>query len=505
MRPFTVMRRGPLHGGAAGARPPATERRPRSPRAWGRPGGEERGDREFLPAALEVLETPPSPIRMGLLILICAFVAAALVWSYVSRIDIIAVAQGKLQPTGRVKVIQPLETSRVSATLVENGQMVKAGEVLVELDPADAAADAAGIVANLASYRAEASRRQAALDAVQTRSLAPSLTVAWPEGIPVSIRQREERVYAADILQLRAQVASLEAQRDQKEAERTRLVSMIAAQGDLIGTLQERVSMKITLIDRNAGSKADLLDATAALQDRKTTLAQQKGQLAETVANLAVFATDIRRAYETFVADNAQKLADAERQVGDLTERYAKAKSRLGHMQLLSPIDGTVQASTLTTVGQVVTSGQDLMRIVPEGAALEIECYLPNKDIGFVKVGDRAIIKIDSFPFTRYGTLDADVIRVARDAIPQPDAEQIEKDGTRNGQVMSQAGGQRTQNLVFPVTLRPANRSIDVDGTGIPLGAGMAVTVEIRTGSRRILEYVFSPLAKVGSEAMKER
>ena len=466
-------------------------------------------DREFLPAALEILETPPSPVRTGLLVIICAFVVVALGWAYVSRIDIIAVAQGKLQPTGRVKVIQPLETSRVVATLVENGQAVKAGEVLVELDPSDAAAEAGGVAANLASYRAEVLRRQAAIDRAQTdaaaKTMTPKLAVIWPDAIPPAIRQREERVYTADMLQLKAQVASLTAQSAQKRAEQERLRATIVAEDNLIATLQQRVTMKSTLIDRNAGSKADLIDATETLQDQKTTLAQQKGQLAEAEAAMLVFGKDIARAYETFIADNAQKLAEAERQAGDFSERYAKAKARLDHMTLKSPIDGTVQASTLTTVGQVVTSGQELMRIVPEGAALEIECYLPNKDIGFVKTGDHAIIKIESFPFTRYGTIEATVIRVAHDAIPEPDAEQMEKDGTRSSQALSQAGGQRTQNLVFPVTLRPTSRNIDIDGTPIPLGAGMAVTAEIRTGSRRILEYVFSPLVKVGSEAMKER
>ena len=467
-----------------------------------------RTDREFLPAALEILETPPSPIRTGLLLVICAFVAVALGWSYVSRIDIIAVAQGKLQPTGRVKVIQPLETSRVLATLVENGETVKAGEALVELDPAEAAAETAGIAADLASYRAEVIRRQAAIIAAQAHesiaNMVPKLIVTWPADIPAAIRQREERVYAADMLQLKAQVASLDAQTDQKRAEQDRLKATLSAEGDLITTLKQRVTMKSTLMDRNAGSKADLIDATETLQDQETTLAQQKGQIAETEAAIHVIGKDVARAYDAFIADNAQKLAEAERQAGDFSERYAKARARLDHMTLKSPIDGTVQASTLTTVGQVVTSGQELMRIVPEGAALEIECYLPNQDIGFVKPGDHAIIKIESFPFTRYGTIEATVIRVAHDAIPEPDAEQMEKDGTRNSQSLAQ-GGQRTQNLVFPVTLRPMHRTIDVDGTPIPLGAGMAVTAEIRTGSRRILEYVFSPLVKVGSEAMKER
>jgi hemolysin D len=182
-----------------------------------------------------------------------------------------------------------------------------------------------------------------------------------------------------------------------------------------------------------------------------------------------------------------------------------KSAAKLDHMTLRAPIDGIIQASSVTTVGQVVTSGEEIMRIVPEDAALEIECYLPNQDIGFVKEGQNAVVKIESFPFTRYGTINARVTRVARDAIPQPEAEQTETNAAKTTRSTNSGTAQRMQNLVFPVTLKPDTTLIGVDGTNIPLQAGMATTVEIRTGSRRILEYIFSPLVQIGSEAMKER
>ena len=462
-------------------------------------------DREFLPAALEILETPPSPIKMALLLLICGFFAAALVWSYFSHIDIIAVAQGKLQPAGRVKVIQPLETSRVAMIKVENGMNVHAGDVLVELDPSDAAADVAETNASQTSFHAEALRRAAAIKAAQAQPTdAAPPDIAWPQDVPAAIRTREERTYGADFAQLTAQIGSLTAQAEQKKAERQRLESMIDAENELIKTLQERVAMRALLVTMNAGSKANLLDSTSDMQTQMTTLAQQKGQLAEAVANLAYLDKEMRRVRETFIADNAQKAGEAERQAEDLAEKLVKAKTRLGHTTLVSPIDGIVQASALTTVGQIVSSGEELMRIVPDGATLEIECYLPNKDIGFVKEGQQAIVKIESFPFTRYGTIDAKVTRVARDAIPEPDADQQEKDPTQPSRHVAN-GAQRTQNLVFPVTLRLDKAFVAVDGANMPIGAGMAVTVEIRTGSRRILEYVFSPLVQIGSEAIKER
>jgi len=145
------------------------------------------------------------------------------------------------------------------------------------------------------------------------------------------------------------------------------------------------------------------------------------------------------------------------------------------------------------------------MRVVPDDAGLEIEAYLENKDIGFVASGQAAIVKVESFPFTRFGTLDAFVTRVAHDAIPQADAQSVEGNPAKPPKNDYFGGAQRVQNLYFPVTLRTEKASMSVEGAEIPLSPGMAATVEIKTGKRRILEYLFSPLVETASRAMRER
>jgi hemolysin D len=208
---------------------------------------------------------------------------------------------------------------------------------------------------------------------------------------------------------------------------------------------------------------------------------------------------------QSFIADNSQKLDEAERQVASLLEKLAHADAKLSNLVIDSPIDGIVQSSILTTPGQVVSPGEELLRIVPDGAVLEIESYLPNQDIGFVAVGQKAVVKLEAFPFTRYGTIEAVVTRVAHDAIPEPNAAQAEQDSSRPQRGATPAGADRVQNLVYAVTLKPATDSINVDGARIPLGPGMEVTTEIKTGSRRILDYIFSPLVQIGSSALRER
>ena len=331
------------------------------------------------------------------------------------------------------------------------------------------------------------------------------MPIQWPEDVPQTNRVRENRVLAGDVAQLAANVASFDAQIKQKEAEQKRLADMLVTQKTLIDVLQQRVDMRTSLVKSGAGPVANLIDAQETLGYHATNYATTKGQLGESYASVEVLKRDRTKTIDNFIADNRQKLADAERQAADYEQKVAKARAHISHLVMLSPIAGTVTAATVTTPGQVVTVGEEVMRIVPADAALEIEAYLENKDIGFVKLGQEAQVKIESFPFTRYGSLSAKVTRISKDAIPEQDAQQIEGDPAKASKSSGFAGAQRTQNLVFPVTLIPEGHAMEVEGASVPLSPGMAVTVEIRTGSRRILEYVFSPLVETASKALKER
>ncbi len=462
-------------------------------------------DREFLAPALEILETPPSPVHITFLWIICAFVASALAWAYLGRVDIIAAAQGKFQPTGQVKVVEPVETGKVEAILVGNGAIVRAGEVLVELDRSAALADANSARAELASVRAEILRRKTALLSARSRRFDPVPAIDWPEGTASALREREDRVLTADLGQLAATVASYDAERTQKTAERDKLKETIATQKNLVATLKERVDMRSKLVEMKAGAKAAVIDATETLQYQITQEAKQEQDLASSTAALDVIARNSDKAVQDFLSENAQKLEDAERRAEDVAQRLAKAQAELDHLTLRAPIAGRVQSSIITNAGQVITSGQEIMRIVPEDSGLEIQAYVRNRDIGFVSVGQEAVVKIESFPFTRYGAIKAHVIRIAKDAIPEPDANAIEGDPTRVSNAAGFAGGERTQNLVFPAVLKPDVETITVDGAVEPLTSGMAVTVEFKTGARRMIEYLFSPLVEVASKAMRER
>jgi hemolysin D len=495
-------------------------------------------DREFLPAALEILETPPPPLPIALIAVICAFAVAGLAWSYFGRLDVHAVAPGKIETAGYAKVIEPLDPGKIAAIHVEAGQTVHAGDLLLELDPAEADADALSAQDALNAGLAEIARRRYAIDAVRTaeaqaqsaqdrldardkdeaaqaRDLGPietlagqaELKVAWDEALPELFRLREEAVLRADLTQLSDALKALDKQMAQKLATRKRLNMSIAYQNTLMETLNQRVSTRQEAIDLKVGTKINLYDAKEELEKSEAALASDQGQLIENEAALKELQSEKAKTVSQFIADNENKLADASRKADEARQALAKAAARLERTKLLAPTDGVVQQTAVTTVGQVVTTGQQLIVITPIAGKLQVEALVPNLDIGFIKLGQTAAIKVDAFPFTRFGVLHGKVIKIASGAIDEQDAKRALANATAAANVTpapAAAPGQ-PESFVFPVTIALDETTMKVDNAMIPLTPGMTVTVEIKTDSRRVIDYLLSPLARVASEAARER
>lgn len=462
-------------------------------------------DREFLPAALEILVSPPSPVATTLLLTICALFFSAICWSYFGWIDIHAIAPGKIQPDGRSKVVQPLMEGRITAINVKNGSRVRAGEVLLTLDPTEAIADRDAQARDLEAARGEVARRKAAIIAAHTDTLQP-LPIDFPASVSEPVRQREQKVLSADMAQLQSTIASFKAQLAEKAAAKQRLTATIAERAKLIALSEERVSMRKQLQARGASSRALIIEA---LQQYETQIAndiQDRGELIETEAAMRALGRKIDEAITKFVADQSQKLADIEGKRDHLEEALIKAKYKVKHMTLRAPIDGTVQQLGVTTIGQVVAAGQSLLAVVPLDAPVQVEAMIPNQDIGFVGVGQSAVVKVDAFPFTRYGTIEAKVTEVSRDAVDRRSASTL-SDALNAAKIQPSQPNQppKPDDLVFPATLKLAKNYFEVGGKEIRLRPGMAVTAEIKTGKRRVIDYLLSPLSEVVGQAAHER
>lgn len=463
------------------------------------------GDTEFLPAALEILETPPSPVATALMLGICSLFVAGLAWSIVGQLDIHAVAQGKIQPSGRSKVVQPLDVGKVAAIRVSNGKVVAEGDVLVELDPTETTADLDAVLRDLEGAMGEATRRKTAIRATRAGTFEPS-TMMFATNVGPLVRRREEDMLSAELAQMKTTIESLKTQLVERQATKLRLEGSIDARRKLLGLSKERVGMREEIKTRGAGSRALIIEAELQYENFMTTDASERGQLLEVDAAIGSLGKRIEQAAAQYVAEQTQKWVEAERRADRLEQDIIKARSRSERTRLKSPIAGTVQQLDVTTLGQVVSGGQALMSVVPLDAPLEVEVMIANKDIGFVSPGQRVTVKVEAFPFTRYGTIEGEVVTVSTDAVEERNASaMMDASSAARPQNNGAPKSSTSQNLVFPATLKLEKSTIRVDGKDIPLSPGMAVTAEIRTGRRRAISYLLSPLGDILSTSGRER
>jgi len=242
------------------------------------------------------------------------------------------------------------------------------------------------------------------------------------------------------------------------------------------------------------------------MQRAQASLVADRGQRGEAEAALGTLASAKAKALGQFRSDSANKFEDASNKAVVDGEAVDKAHARLQRTELASPVDGVVQKLAVTSIGQVVTTGQELMTVVPSGGTLNVAAFIDNIDIGFVKAGQEVAIKLDAFPFTRYGTIKGKVTSVATDAVDEDEARRMQANATSlvNSSSMGSSNSP-TQKFVFPITIALERSDVRIGGTLVPLSPGMSVTAEIKTDNQRIIDYVLSPLTQMTSEALHER
>ncbi|RZI78746.1 MAG: HlyD family type I secretion periplasmic adaptor subunit, partial [Rubrivivax sp.] len=460
----------------------------------------------FLPAALSLQETPPHPAPRRAIWAIIALFCIALLWACFGKVDIVAVAPGRIEVSEGTKLVQPLEASVVKAIHVQDGDKVKAGDVLIELDATMAQADSSRVTQERAGALSEAWRTQALLAAFTAKEgagLAPSLPKSGPDADALTDEQRSQAKaqLSAEWQDLQAQRAKLQADIVAKRTEIDTVREQIAKLKTTLPLLQKRETDFETLADQGFVSKHAGQDRTRARIEMEQDLSTYRARREETKAALQ----QAEQARTAWVADTISKLnerhAKADLQQRQLAQDASKATQRERLTRLTAPTNGTVQQLAVHTTGGVVTPAQVLMVVVPEQAEVTAEVTLENKDIGFVNAGQAAEIKLETFPYTRYGTVPATVSSITADAVvraPQPAPNAKGEDSAAAS--VSAAGG-----AVFPATIKLHSNRINVDGKLIKLSPGMNVTAEIKTGQRRVIEYLLSPVQTYASESLRER
>ena len=413
----------------------------------------------FLPAALAVQEAPPSRTARWIARLLILMVITAFAWALLGRMDIVVSATGKVIPSERSKTIAAVDTGSVVSLNVTEGQAVKAGDVLLQLDTSalDAERDKALGEKNEAALTL--ARNQALLDAVQ-------------QGRPPVLASLDQinSQYGSSLDADRWQAASrhVSGQWHDYAAKRKKLSDDITSYAQALPLATRQTASYKALSATNDVSRD-------AWQEKEQARLHLQAQLQEARNQRDTLAAEVTRQALDQIAE-ARRIATASTQEA----RRAASTSRL--LTLRAPVDGTVQQLAVHTLGGVVQAAQPIMQIVPNRGPLEVEAFIENKDKGFVRPSQTVAVKVDAFEYTKYGTLPGSVTHVSQDAIPD------EKRG-----------------LIYAVKVLLDKTTLDVQGQPTPITPGMSVSVEIKTGDRRIIEYVLSPLIRHTREALRER
>ena len=449
-----------------------------------------REEREFLPAALEVLETPASPAGRTAALLICALFCLAVAWSWFGRIDTVAVAQGRIVPGGRVKLIQPLEAGVVRSIHVREGQRVRAGDPLVDLDPTESEVDLDRTRRVLDESRMEYARADYGLRHAMGKAVAPgragdvneAVALGRPEGVDEAIFNVQRDRLASELRLLDTRLAALESDTDRLKAARTGEAAQIETLAPLIEVAREHEQSLRGLFEKGLAGRGPWFDARRELAQRERERVGHRHRIRQLDSEIAVAARRREETVAEFRSRAALGRVDALARMEQARLELRGARLRTERNRLRAPVDGTVQQVSVHTVGGVVRTAEPLMVIVPEGVALEVEANVLNRDIGFVEVGQPVEVKVEAFPFTRYGLIDGEVVRLSADAVVD-----------------------ETLGPVYPMKVRLAEERIRVGDRLVGLSPGMTVAAEIKTGKRRAIEFFLAPLLRYRSEALRER
>ena len=386
----------------------------------------------------------------------------------------------------------------VRSIRVQDGQAVTAGEILIELDPTVNAAERDHLRNDLLAEQLNIARLRAALaggdDAVA--DFTP------PADADAALISTQRQLLLSQVNEHRAKIAALDRQEEQREAERATTAATIRKLEATIPVIQQRVDIRKTLLDKELGSKLTYFEVLQSLVEEQQELDVQRSHLHEAEAAVAAIRETRRQGEAEYRHTLSDELAKTEQKASGLAQDLIKAEQKTRLQVLTAPVDGVVQQLAIHTVGGVVTPAQSLLVLVPSDSRLEIEAMVSNRDIGFVRPGQMAEIKVDTFNFTRYGLLHGEVLSVSQDAIIR---DQQDRANDRRPGSPTDSSEPKGQELNYSARISLDTSLMQIDDRMVNLSPGMAVTVEIKTGSRMILSYLLSPLLRYRQETLRER
>lgn len=441
-------------------------------------GKTEGKETEFLPAILEVTETPPSPTGRVVLWSILALITAAIIWACVGHINEVAVATGKVIPAGQVKTVQVKNKGIVKEIHVKDGDHVKEGDTLIVLDPTSTDADYDSLKKRAAYYKLDIDRLNAELTG------AP-FSPQPDDDLEDTDRQAEIALYQSRQGQYRAETAAAESTIAQKTAELHAAQQNYDKYYGMYEIALEKEKRLRELMEENAVAEFQLFEQTSQRIQYEKSAQAALDEISKAQAAINEAQTKLESVDATYKKDIMSTLVESKKQYYAYEEEIKKADENQRLATVTAPCDGTVYNLGIHTEGAVVTDAQALMMIVPDDVPMEFEVWADNKDIGFIKEGQEAEVKVDTYNFQKFGMVKADVAEIAADAYE--DSRDPEK------------------NKKFRLVLQPTEDDIRIFGKKADLTPGMSVNAEIKIREKRIIDFFLDPFRRYTSESLRER
>lgn len=458
----------------------------------------------FLPGALEVQARPPSPLPRMMVGIILLMFTLLIIWATVAKVDIIATAEGKIIPTGRTKEINALQQSRVTAIHVTEGQRVEKGDVLIELDQSLTGADLSKTQTRLTFLKQQVAGYAYLKERIQQVRVQPPKQPVLPkvehtnqveqqpeQNNPAEQPEHDNQVTPSSlpdawVLQtwqgFSSQWKGLEASLSNKLAEARLTQTQIKKLETTLPIIQERARNHQQLQGKKLVARTEFLELEQQRITSEFELEEARAQLAIVNASLEELQAQQHKLLAETQALYQQQYLELMQELESTEEEHHKADALNNAQTLTAPVSGTIMQLSVTTLGSVVQPATPLMLVVPEEALLEAEVLVQNKDIGFIDPKMDATVKIHTFTFTKFGTIDGIVTQVSGDAVEQ-----------------------EQQGLLFPVKVQLKKDFMQAGDRKVKLKPGMSVTTEIKIGKRRVIEFFLAPLLRAKQEAVRER
>jgi adhesin transport system membrane fusion protein len=412
------------------------------------------------------------PLTGARLIIVASSIGFALflIWAMLAQVDEVTAGQGKVIPISKAQLIQSTEPASVEALLVRSGQRVRRGQLLARLDDTQSASAVGQIEAETEALAA----RSARLSAEGTRSSSACLGADCAD--EAQLRQVRESA-------LRSRISALNSSAEQRRREASEAQATINSLQGSVALAQRQIAMLEPLAAKNIVPQTDLLDARREVNDLQGRIAAAREQQSRAMAAVREAQAQASEAGFSFRQEALNERSQVNAKIAVNRESLRGAAGRLGRMELRSPVDGVVNDLQVTTIGGFVQAGQKVMEVVPMGDKLLVETRIKPSDIAFIKVGDKALVKITAYDFSTYGGLDGRVVQISADSI----YDEVEK------------------QAYFNVIVETDKSYLSSGGRQLPITPGMMTDTQIITGRKSILSYLLKPVLKARSEALRER